>query len=1209
MQTSLAKRIFAVGSSMAMIVASFAFSGVAAAAAHSAGTNVVSGGTVYFINQAGQKQPYTSAGAFLSYGFNSWDQVVPASAEDLALPTGSFVPAMDGSLINDHGTVYLMTNGQKAGFTSAANFTGLGYAWSNVLVGDVSFLPSAALLNSTAVTHPVGTLVNDHGTVYLMTVSGKMGIPSLSVFNSWGYSFSKVVPANSYDSAVSMSSGIMNARVAGQLNPTGSTSTPVSGGVNVSLDSTTPAAGAIAKGAKVSFTRLDFTAGSQGAQVNSLVVTRIGLSSDSDVSNVYLYDTASNTQLAIGSFNNGRVTFTGSPLFTVAANSTKVVGVRADMSSTGTTGDSIGYGVASANDVNANGAAVSANFPVNGNLMTIAAVSNLGAVTITSTQNVAANVNPGTTNTNVGYFQFAGSNQPLSVSSIKLTVIGSISTSDVQNLKLFNGTTQVGATMQLASDKTVTFDLSGSPLLIPSGNTVNLYVRGDVVSGSNRNFQFTIQRTSDVTVTDTTYNTGIVPGLGSATGTSPIPSGSTTNQVTINAGSATLAVASNSPTGNIAVGATGVTLGTFNFTAAGEDIRISSITVTTTPTNQTGGSASDYLKNGKLVDVTGGSSAQVGSTTNLNFDTSAGNAAKTTVFSLPGYWTVPAGTTRTLAVVADTLAGTATNAQLSNSGTGTITAGITSVTAQGVSSLSTITLGTATARTLTFSSSSLAAATNLALANTTSGNPSGVGGQTNVRLGSFTLTAGSAEAVNVSSATITTGSIGSPAKFQNMKLMVGGQQVGTTQSVLAASTAYTFNPTNSIVVPAGSAIVLDVYADIVSGAASGSVSNAFNLSGLTATGATSNSTVTATGTSTSNGQNDYIATSGTLTTANDSQTPTSAQMQQEVMGTSQQTLAVFNFAASSAENVNITSIKVTDTTSGGGDLSNLKLYVNGTNVGPTVSALTAASNGTATFSMQTNPLVVPAGQNISVYVKADINAYPNATSTDTHVLNIAANTDVTAIGAVSGASITPTGTATGNTATVFRSSLTVAKDATSPSGVSAASATQTIAVMNVTNAANPGGYQATFLPTCAATSTELILNLSSTAVPQAGVARVFKLFKASDLTTAVASVTLTPTAGTGTWTTTLTFTCTSTTPSIASSTTNLVASAGTWTAQPINSGSTVQYVAQFDTTDATSQKSFTLSIPSSQGTRVWNDGSAYAATLMGTPVTFGTLTY
>src|SRR5690349_2329769 len=88
--------------SIAIFVFSLTFGGIvskANAAVHTAGTNVVSQGTIFMITDDGQRRPYTSAGAFLSYGFNSWSTVQQATSEDLALPIGSFIPPRDGKII------------------------------------------------------------------------------------------------------------------------------------------------------------------------------------------------------------------------------------------------------------------------------------------------------------------------------------------------------------------------------------------------------------------------------------------------------------------------------------------------------------------------------------------------------------------------------------------------------------------------------------------------------------------------------------------------------------------------------------------------------------------------------------------------------------------------------------------------------------------------------------------------------------------------------------------------------------------------------------------------------------------------------------------------------------------------------------------------------------------------------------------------------
>jgi len=110
----------------------------------------------------------------LSYGFNRWSDVAPATSGDMALsvstntPSGSntattyFIPPRNGSLINDKGTIYLITNGTRTGFASAEAFLGLGYKFANAQPGDTSFMTSLAPINDSSMTHPDGTLINDH---------------------------------------------------------------------------------------------------------------------------------------------------------------------------------------------------------------------------------------------------------------------------------------------------------------------------------------------------------------------------------------------------------------------------------------------------------------------------------------------------------------------------------------------------------------------------------------------------------------------------------------------------------------------------------------------------------------------------------------------------------------------------------------------------------------------------------------------------------------------------------------------------------------------------------------------------------------------------------------------------------------------------------------------------------------------------------------
>ncbi len=198
---------------------------------HNPGTNIrTSDGTIWFINSEYQRQPYTSAGAFLSYGFNQFSLVANANGVDLFLPVGSFVPPADGKVIcsdrgTDKGTCYLITEGMKAGFVSSQVFTALGYRFNRVLSGDVSFLPVAPVIFMATERHRTGALINNQGTVGYVTGNGYVLFPSPAVFDSWGFSFEDVIPANKDDNAALSNLGTLADRQAYQLSPN-----PIGGG-------------------------------------------------------------------------------------------------------------------------------------------------------------------------------------------------------------------------------------------------------------------------------------------------------------------------------------------------------------------------------------------------------------------------------------------------------------------------------------------------------------------------------------------------------------------------------------------------------------------------------------------------------------------------------------------------------------------------------------------------------------------------------------------------------------------------------------------------------------------------------------------------------------------------------------------------------------------------------------------------------------------
>ncbi|MEZ4180080.1 MAG: hypothetical protein R3B41_00975 [Candidatus Doudnabacteria bacterium] len=227
---NLLKKVAVSISTLAMVSVAFVASPAALNAASPGEVYSTSDGTVWFITKDMQKRPFTSAGAFNSYGFLSFSQVKAADASVEALPTGSFIAPADGRIFcatetkgsDVAGECSLVTGGMKAAFTSAAVFTGRGYSFDRAAYGDSSFLSKTTDISNTTDAHRMGVLVNNGGTVQMVVSGGLWGIPSIDVFNSWGYSFADVVPANSADTAMSQI-GVIPGRMAGELVPTGVT--------------------------------------------------------------------------------------------------------------------------------------------------------------------------------------------------------------------------------------------------------------------------------------------------------------------------------------------------------------------------------------------------------------------------------------------------------------------------------------------------------------------------------------------------------------------------------------------------------------------------------------------------------------------------------------------------------------------------------------------------------------------------------------------------------------------------------------------------------------------------------------------------------------------------------------------------------------------------------------------------------------------------
>ncbi len=839
-------------------------------------------------------------------------------------------------------------------------------------------------------------------------------------------------------------------------------------------------------------------------RIDSLKFMRTGIAADGDVDNMYLYE--GETLVAqVTSVSKGVATFskTGG-LVTVPAGGYKDLWLTIDMNKSAAAGITQQWKL-SASDITSN--AASASGSAQSAVYTLVVVTDLGFMDVANVSPSAANTTDPQDAYDVWKFRLDANSQDLLVEKLTITNVGSIADTDLQNFSLWYGGTKLGEGKALVS-KAVTFDLTGladKGFKIPSGAQRQLSLRADIKAGTNRTFRFGFQQSYDIKVKDLNYNVYTVPATDDNAAFSVTQAGGAT---TINTGTLTLTVATDSPTGNVPDGATNVLFAKWNFKAAGEQVKVSTLDVSCS-----GSDTTNILKNVKIL-LNG---SQVGST--LSSLTCNGSSPSGTDFSFGNSFLVDAGKLATIEFRGDL---TDSTVAASETISATLTAG--SSNAQGNVSLTALSTSAISGRLVTVASGALVVSRNASLANYTAQRPLGVTGAANVRVGSFVITGG-AEPSDVSQVVLkddvdtTSDTVTLADYFQNLRLTRGATPIGQTISSLTDtdSTTYTFNIAPSVTVGVGETVVIDVWADILSssGAAVSNV-NTDDTNGeiiadsVVATGVN-------TGTTTSDSASDpqlqdlFIATNGMLRVAIDGDTPADTQL---VLGSTDQTFAKFRLSEeSNAEDILIKKFVVADTLTlntaapfnSTGTLRNLRLYQGATLLG-SVSALSDAKNtGLTQAVFDLTGLVdggykVKAGQTVTLTVKADLTPWvEGGSSSSTHKFSMwgsaTQNTNgdfdrtttliqdmVEAVGAGSGFSISSTnssatsglvvGPTTGATAQeagsnimdAVRTKLTFAiSDDTgkvSPSKGSANSGS-TVAIWKVSNTANIGGYPAT----------------------------------------------------------------------------------------------------------------------------------------------------
>lgn len=751
--------------------------------------------TVYLLGKDSKRYVFPHESVFFSW-HRDFSGVVTISATELqSYPLGANIVMRPGTklvkITTDPSVYAVEPNGVLRKIQSESDAIAIyGTNWAKRVV-DVadSFFTNYTIGKPLASGEiAAGTLVKgaDSAAVYYFDGTNYRNIASEAAFYANRFSFNDVITISKAITPVA------NAISTNEFSydPQGGTGPVVTAsGVTVSLSANTPAAASVvASQALAPFTSVNLTAANDGSvTLKSIKFKKTGIASDSTLSNVYLYD--GNTRLTDGSsLSNGYVNFSGANLVTIPAGQTKTLTVKADIAGTASSGN-IGLSLAEATDVISTGATVSGSFPINGNTMSLfAKPADMAGVALSAGAMATSPIKAGTTNAVIWAANANITNKPVDFKYLNLQQIGSIHNDDLANFAIYVDGIKAG-TGTLNSSNELIFDLNSKAYRMNTGNHV-IEVKADIVKGSSRTFSLQMQSAANAVFTDTNYNVNVAPSA-TVNGTS----------YNISSGSVTVTADSTFNATEIVKSASNATLAKFTMKAWGEDVKINTLKATI----DLGGTSSATVTEGMNDVAIYVDGTQVGSSQSFTVGASADPAAKDLSFGSNNLFTIPAGK-QVVVEVRGSLS-------LDNSAT-TLTSvktdlALGSNNAQGVTSYTTLSVPgvVVTGKILNIVSGSVTVAKNGALQDMNVSKNS-----QKVRIGSYILSAGSAEGVIIS----------------NLKVGVTATEVGGGTNVIMDNISNLYVSENTtpvqpqatndfnvnLTVAANATKVIDVYADM-----------------------------------------------------------------------------------------------------------------------------------------------------------------------------------------------------------------------------------------------------------------------------------------------------------------------------------------------------------------------------------------------------------
>jgi len=522
------KKLIAIGTTATMLLWSFAMvlpAPMAQAATIADGDLVKSADSsaVYYI-QGANKRVFPHYNVYLSWGYpGDFSTVKTVSASELAAyADDNSMPFRDGSLFRgtavglgglEATAVYYVEGSELRPVLSEQVYQGL---FSDTNWVRVTWVPDDLLTKfnydmgadlTTSATHPNGCVVQYTGTTqkYLIENGQKRAI-SDAAFSANRFLADSIVTIDTDEvyatgtSVTGVESGLLTP---GWVSGTTATTSALTASLYNNFGDTLMLGGSTNNG----LLQIKITAGTTAVSVDALTFTRSGIGDTDDWTNLYLdVDSIRATSSRTLASDDQTVEFSGLGL-NIPANSSKTVALKGDLE---TLTSSTPAGLANQGNrhilslTSVDTSSTVTGLPLNGNSMEVGAQD-------VSTVTIAMGTNPsdpsvGSENVEIANFKVTAGVNDISVNQMVITFGGTLSTSDVTNLKLYDQDGTLLATVaSIGSRDRATFNFT-SPYAIEDSNSTRFSIKADVTGKVDQTLYSIIEEDSHLNATDLVYN-------------------------------------------------------------------------------------------------------------------------------------------------------------------------------------------------------------------------------------------------------------------------------------------------------------------------------------------------------------------------------------------------------------------------------------------------------------------------------------------------------------------------------------------------------------------------------------------------------------------------------------------------------------------------------------------------------------------------------